>query len=349
MRLKNGIFWLAILSLTVGLLGFPEAAAQGAIHGLRVCGTALIPALFPYFVLSRLVISRASLEKLSARADRPMRYFFGVEGGCFPALLSSFLGGYPIGIATLVSLYENGVVSRQDAQRAICFCNNSGPAFFLGVAGGIVLQSPRAGAALYGIHILAALTSGILLASRTPQQAVLRRQPAPQASRSLVRAFPEAVAASCAALLQISGLVVFFSVLNSLCDQAGLWRSIDAFPAARGLLGGLLELSSGILQLAGPWETRFLACAFLLGWGGLCVHFQAAGLWTAAGLRPRGYFTEKALHGLFSLLFAAVYLHPGILSVGILFLFLVFCAFFPLLRKRGLEIRSAVIYNRKKA
>ena len=332
MRLKNGIFWLGILLLAAGLLCFPDAAAAGAVQGLRTCGAALIPALFPYFVLSRMVISRASFGKLAALSDRPMRDLFGVEGGCLPALLASFLGGYPVGAATLVSLYQGGKITKQSAQRALCFCNNSGPAFFLGVAGGIVLGSTRAGLALYCIHVLAALCAGILLAEPAPPPVAVRRAaPTPV---PLSRAFPEAVGGSCAALLQISGLVIFFSVLNSLADRVGLWNILSGFPAAKGLLSGILELTSGILQLSGPWEVRFLACAFLLGWGGICVHFQAASLWGPTGLHPHGYLTEKALHGLLSLLFAAVYLHPNAAAICIAAGFSALCALFPALRKK---------------
>ena len=150
----------------------------------------------------------------------------------------------------------------------------------------------------------------------------------------LSRAFPEAVGGSCAALLQISGLVIFFSVLNSLADRVGLWNILSDFPGAKGLLSGILELTSGILQLSGPWEVRFLACAFLLGWGGICVHFQAASLWGPTGLHPHGYLTEKALHGLLSLLFSAVYLHPNAAAICIAAGFSALCALFPALRKK---------------
>lgn len=61
---------------------------------------------------------------------------------------------------------------------------------------------------------------------------------------------------------------------------------------AEALACGALELSSGILLLSGPGAEA--ACALLMGWGGLCVHFQAMSLWQTAGLRPHGYFSGKA-------------------------------------------------------
>ena len=314
MRSKKWMFFTGMLLFAVGLLRFPAAAVSGVVRGLRMCGGALIPALFPYFVLTRLVICYASFGRMGRLAEKPMRFLFGVEGNCFPALLLSFLGGYPTGAGSVVSLYENGRISKESAQRALAFCNNSGPAFFLGVAGGIVLKSQRAGFVLYLIHCLSAVTAGVLLAAPPAPHITVRKQP-PQESVPFSRAFLDAIGGSCAALLQIGSLVLFFSVLTELLDSSGVFALLSAFPAARGFLCGVLELSSGILQLSGSWNTRFLLCAFLLGWGGVCVHFQAASLWTPAGLRPRGYLPEKALHGILSVYFATAYLHFSLFSL----------------------------------
>ena len=99
---------------------------------------------------------------------------------------------------------------------------------------------------------------------------------------------------------------------------------------AEALACGALELSSGILLLSGPGAEA--ACALLMGWGGLCVHFQAMSLWQAAGLRPHGYFSAKLLHGLLS----AALLSAGALTA---------CALLaPLLRKiRAGNLRHAAV------
>ena len=94
MRTKKWMFIAGMLLFAAGLLRFPAAAVSGVVRGLRMCGGALIPALFPYFVLTRLVICYASFGKMGRLAEKPMRFLFGVEGNCFPALFLSLLGGY---------------------------------------------------------------------------------------------------------------------------------------------------------------------------------------------------------------------------------------------------------------
>ena len=111
---------------------------------------------------------------------------------------------------------------------------------------------------------------------------------------------------------------------------------------AEALACGALELSSGILLLSGHGAEA--ACALLMGWGGLCVHFQAMSLWQTAGLRPHGYFSAKLLHGLLSAVLALACFTPSpaaLLSAGAL----TACALLaPLLRKiRAGNLRHAAV------
>lgn len=192
---------LVLLLAAAGLLLAPQAAASGALQGLRACAARVIPALLPFFVVSRM-LTALSLPTPGRRADRLFRALFGVRAACLPALLPNRL--------------------------------------------------------------------------------------------------------------------------------------------AEALACGALELSSGILLLSGPGAEA--ACALLMGWGGLCVHFQAMSLWQTAGLRPHGYFSAKLLHGLLSAVLALACFAPSpaaLLSAGAL----TACALLaPLLRKiRAGNLRRAAV------
>lgn len=305
---------LVLLLATAGLLLAPQAAASGALQGLRACAARVIPALLPFFVVSRM-LTALPLPTPGRRADRLFRALFGVRAACLPALLTGLLGGYPAGAAAVTELYRAGALSKAEAERALCFCNNSGPGFFAGLIGAAVLGDVRRGLILYGLHALSALLTGLLLPGSAPPAALrTARREKPQLP-SLV---PEAVQGSCAALLQVSGLIVFFSSMLAVLRAAGLTALLPN-RLAEALACGALELSSGILLLSGPGAEA--ACALLMGWGGLCVHFQAMSLWQTAGLRPHGYFSAKLLHGLLSAVLALACFAPSpaaLLSAGAL-------------------------------
>ncbi len=151
------------------------------------------------------------------------------------ALLTGLLGGYPAGAAAVTELYRAGALSKAEAERALCFCNNSGPGFFAGLIGAAVLGDVRRGLILYGLHALSALLTGLLLpGSATPAALRTARREKPVLSSLL----PEAVQGSCAALLQVSGLIVFFSSMLAVLRAAGLTALLPTgwprrWPAAR--------------------------------------------------------------------------------------------------------------------
>ena len=91
---------LVLLLAAAGLLLAPQAAASGALQGLRACAARVIPALLPFFVVSRM-LTALPLPTPGRRADRLFRALFGVRAACLPALLTGLLGGYPAGAAAV--------------------------------------------------------------------------------------------------------------------------------------------------------------------------------------------------------------------------------------------------------
>ena len=320
--MKRNLF--AILLLLEGLallIFFPQAASEGVIEGLRLCGTALLPSLFPFFVLTRFCASLWSFS-FGERAETRMRRWFGLGAGCIPALALSFTGGYPVGVGAVCDLYRTGRLTKRDAERCLVVCNNSGPGFFIGAVGAGIFHNVMAGLTLYGIHVISALLCARCFAVPDAPQIRIRRLP--QANISAARAFSDAITGSCAAALQISATVILCSVLLALLR-------LTPFSGQLAPLIGIFELTSGVMQLSGN-AASFLLAAFYMGWGGFCVHLQAMALW--GELKPRGYFAEKLLHGLLSAIFAAVLCRPTALSLLCAGGMSMVCIIFPSLRKK---------------
>ena len=304
---------LLVLGALIALMLCSAQAVESARDGLSLCAGVIIPSLLPFFVLSAL-LSELGLPRYLGRLTAPlMRALFGVGGAGAAAFLLGLSGGYPLGAKTVMDLYQRGDVSRDEAERLIAFCNNSGPAFILGVAGVGVFQSASAGLLLYGVHIAAAVLTGLLLSGRGGGS-----QTAPHFT---VSTLPQALAASVknsvAATLNICGFVIFFTVLVGVLDALGLFGAAAGTLSTtlglelhwvRSLLTGALELGSGIGSMAGlpptPWNLAL--CAFILGWGGLSVHCQTLSLTVGTDIRCTRHFFGRLLHGLLSALLAYV-------------------------------------------
>lgn len=312
--IRDLVYCAALLTATLGLILAPTEAMEGAKTGLTLCFNVIIPSLFPFFVLSSLLVELGLAAYLGRALEPVMRPLFRVNGACATAVALGFVGGYPVGARTALSLYEKRLCSKTEAERLLAFCNNSGPAFILGVVGAGVFASSRVGLLLYLVHALASLLVGLLFRFYGWEEGSARRGGAHVESVRFTSAFTGSVTRSFQSTLSICAFVVFFSVVITLLSRFGilaaLAHGLSALCAPFGLteawasrlLTGLLEISSGVWSLSGlgTLAGRVSMAAFMLGWAGISVHCQVLSFLGDSGLSVRTYLLGKLLHGGFS-------------------------------------------------
>lgn len=372
--------WLLLLSFAVLLFSFPEESAAAARQGIKLCLDLLVPSLFPFFVLSSLLIS-TGLAGLCARPlGRVMSPLFGVSGSGAAALILGAVGGYPVGARTLAQLVERRECSQAEARRLSLFCNNCGPAFFIGAAGAGVFGSKEAGFLMLGANLSAAVLLGVFLrlfGGRVNQDGTGRQETVSLSPLSVE--LPECVRSAFTSTLNVCAYVILFSILTALAERSGalpfLVETLSApLPLEHGetlcrsFLVGLLELSTGsaALENAAASPGTLPLAAFILGWGGLSVHCQSLPFWRKAGVPAGPYLRSKLAQGLLSALltYIGVKLFPltlpvmapaGILSAApqllgkeILALWALSGVYFLLSRKKRLEKQRKSRYTRHK-
>jgi len=315
-RFYDALILLGLLFAVGALVRFPVESTQAASDGLALSFNVIIPSLFPFFVLSTLLVRLGLTQHFGRALEGIMRPLFNVSGACSSAFVLGFVGGYPVGAKTAVSLYESGQISRVEAERLLAFSNNSGPAFILGVVGVGIFASSRVGLLLYAAHALASILVGILFRNWGKERpGGERRGQEPIGAVRFSQAFVGSVTGAIQSTLHICGFVIFFTVIIRLLFLAGI------IPAVAGALGallsglgfdaewasmlliGLIELSSGVWSLrdaAGQMSGAIAMAAFMLGWAGLSVHCQVLSFIGGSGLSVRSYILGKLFHGAIS-------------------------------------------------
>lgn len=314
---------LGLLCATLALMFWPQEAMEAAREGLMLCYNVILPSLFPFFVLSALVVDLGLAGYIGRALEGLMRPLFRVPGACASAFALGFVGGYPVGARTALSLYEKGMCTKTEAERLLAFCNNSGPAFILGVVGAGVFASSRVGLLLYLAHAAASVCVGLLFRFYGRERGGRERRASPTfGAERITAAFTGAVKNSFLSTLNICAFVVFFTVVIKLLFLSGLLPGLaGALGAilsplglstrwAERLLTGLIELTSGVWTLtgAGTMSGKLSMAAFLLGWAGLSVHCQVLSFLGGSGLSVKTYIGGKLLHGGLSALFIGLLL-----------------------------------------
>lgn len=305
-------FLFGIIMMLYALIMLPEVSVSAARDGMQLCLNVIIPSLFPFFVLSTLAVDMGMIASLGRLAGKIMVPLFRVNGSCAGAFLLGILGGYPVGARTAISLYESGSCTKPEAERLLSFCNNSGPAFILGVVGAGIFSSSKAGIWLYLAHVAASVVVGILFRSYGSKQESSQTSYIMSTShRTFTMAFPEAVKSAFSGTINICAFVIFFTVVIRMLFQTGLLSFICSVIAGFGLdksvveslFTGLIEMTSGVWSLrdmAGDMGDKLSMAAFILGWAGLSVHCQVLSFIGTSGLSTRTYFLGKLSHGILS-------------------------------------------------
>ena len=286
---------IAICFCAFGALALcSEPVTESCRYAVELCLSLILPSLFPFFVLS-ILLNRLGLPGYLGRLLTPLASrIYGITGAGASALLIGLTGGYPLGAAYIADMERAGAITAKEGERLLAFCNNSGPAFIIGAVGAGAFGSGKAGLLLYLCHVLSALLTGLFFR----QKDYCREIPPLQLDSVYIsQALPEAVKQAMAALLNVCGFVMCFTVLVGLLDAGGAFSLLcGQLSSVFGLelqfthaaLTGVLELGSAAGALRGlrPTPLNMALAAAILGWGGISVHFQTRAV--LAGSKIKG-------------------------------------------------------------
>ncbi|MBP7175377.1 MAG: sporulation protein [Thermoclostridium sp.] len=321
------------------LLGFfalllvdPENVLLSGKKAVDLCLNIIIPSLLPFFVISRLILKTGAIHAISRLFKPFVKPLFNLPGQAAFPLITGWFSGYPAGAKYTADLYENGLLTKNEAQRLLAFCNNSGPLFIVGAVGTGFFKSPKLGIVLLVCHLLASISVGIAygLISRlkgcgNEAEKIARAETRVAISGHMLT---DAILDAMKVLLQICGTIIFFAVLVQALETAGLFMILGNLSASRqanvlaeGLkvfVAGSLEVTYGLYLLSAsngiPHYLKVLLTSFLCGFGGFSVHTQVTGL-CPADLKLKQYFWGKLTHGVLAMVYTGLFLANGTIPV----------------------------------
>ena len=228
------------------LIGYAPAAAEGAMRGLSACGRVILPAVFPFLAVSVFLAGAPGGAGLAALLSGVMRYCFRLPAAAAPALLMSWIGGYPAGAKTLAELRRQGALTARETEEAAPVLIYSGPAYMAGVVGGRIFGSTVVGIFLFLCQLAAGLLLGRLFAwgrPLPPKGSRLRSSPKTEpAAVLLVRS----VGSAASSAVNICAFVVLLSAFAEVFSACGLFPLLErglAFLTRGGVAGETVHLS----------------------------------------------------------------------------------------------------------
>ena len=253
--LHPGLFLLGAATAAL-VFAAPQTCAEAFRQGLALCGGPLLVSLFPFLVVSALIMRSGAGEVLGVLLWPVVRCIGLRSRSAGSVLLIGLVGGFAPAAAATAEAVRSRELTSQEASALLPACICSGPSFVILTVGEQLLGSRTAGVCLFAAQVLAGwLTAALLCRVRGIPEPL----PAPPAAAQTEPppALDTILAQAAVTYLKLCGFVLYFRLLAAGCGLL-LPAVFAPFPAM------LLEVCSGCDYAArtGLWASG-LCCAAL--------------------------------------------------------------------------------------
>lgn len=296
------LFTLLALYLTFLLLRYPARSLDYAYTGLLLWFRKMIPTLFPFMILSGVMV-RMNLTEGFARFFHPFFHkIWGTSLNGSYVILMGMLCGFPMGARVIGELCQAGKLSEEEGAYLLSFCNNIGPIYFLSfVMSTLSLSGWLPFLIMYGVplgygallHLLGfrnrRLCPHMVKASRS---AAFRAASVTKPNRSsLLAAIDDSIVSGLVGIGKLGGYMVFFNLLNVLFLPfvSSPSQATEHFLI---LCNCLLEITSGISRVGTNGVYMVL---ILLPFGGFSCMAQTYSMIKETNLSVWQYFLHKCI------------------------------------------------------
>lgn len=308
----NKIIILLLVAICAIFILNPKVYIASCLNGISVWAFSVLPTLFPFFILTRLIVSLKSTS--TNRLDKFFCKVYRSPSGSLFTFLLSAISGYPMGAKLICANHEYGICNKHEAQKMLSYCSISGPMFMVGTVGVAILNSHLAGLCVAIANVLGALMNGLIFRGKKTEFKP-QTMPIKTINSNLLS---DTVYEALHSVLMVGGFIVlsfllidilknfniFSTVASTIC---WVFKSPQAKDVVTSIMNGGIEITRGILDLSAtnlPLNLKTIITSGLVGFGGVSILLQSLTFLKKLHLPIKTVVLQKLTQGILSALFA---------------------------------------------
>ncbi len=308
-KITSILIMLVLMFIGYEILTESETILNSVNFSLNVFKNNIFPSLFPFFVLSNLLIKCGLPEFMGNLFKGVMNKFFKIKGVAAFIFFMSIISGNPANAKYTRELYLEKKINKYEATKILCFTCFSNPLFILGTVSILFLNNKEAGLLILLCHYLGNIFVGFGMRNYHPSKIENEKTSLKKAINEMHKkrisnkdSFGEIITnsliSSINTLLLILGVITTCIVLTTIIDN-----NLNLNSIFQSVLNGFVEMTQGLKYIsleAIPLKMKCVLTVMILSFGGLSIHMQIVSILSDTEIKYLPFLCARICHAIIS-------------------------------------------------
>ena len=296
-KIENVSIVVVLSVFFVLLFVFSKDISSSIIFSISIWKDNLLPSLFPFFVMSDLLLAYGFVDIISFFLGSIMTKWFYLPKDASFAFFVSLFSGFPSGSKYVNDLLSAKKISIEDANYLIMFTHFANPFFIVTTIGLFLLSNVKAGYIILVSHIL----SNIIVAFLFRKKKVIFNNDnnykkefyLSSPGKPIITILTNSIFKSFKTLVNMLGIIMIFLMITTIIKKI-----IPLTGITNGLLSGFLEMTQGVkyisnLDISLPIKASILS--MIVSFSGLSVHFQVKSIIDGTDIKYSNFLKARVV------------------------------------------------------
>ena len=308
-RIFKSIFIMFLLLFVLFLiLTSSQSVIDSIMLSFSIWKNNVFPTLFPFFVLSEILINYGFVE-LTSELFKPFMRLFKLKGACAFGFVMSLISGFPSSAKYVRELFIAGNINCIEASKLLIFTHFSNPLFVLGTISVLFLKNKKVGLLILATHYIGNIFVGLIFRNfgncdcdkekiSLKQALINMHKKRISNNKSFGSILFSAVSNAIDTLLLVFGIISIFLIITTLINNC-----VDLSSYHQSVLSGIVEMTQGLKSISIldiPLKIKGTLSVFFTSFGGVCVHMQIISILSDTDIQYLPFFIARIIHACFS-------------------------------------------------
>jgi sporulation integral membrane protein YlbJ len=261
----------------------------------------LIPSLFPFFIIS----------DIPKKIKTFLCKVFKIRENSLVIFLLSLLSGFPSNARNTRTMYDKGLITKEEASHILMFTHFSNPLFILTTVGLAFFNNKKLGLVILISHYVSNIILGILLRNISPSNYAVSEKSFKKTKLNFGWVLTNSIKHALDTLFLIFGTLTVFLVIASIIINRFNVSSYGSI-----IIKGILEITMGLQELSLLNLNSLyvvVISSMMISFGGLSVHMQVISQLVGTDISYRNFFWGRIYQMVISGVLASIFYYIIIL------------------------------------